>query len=120
MTPERLKEIAERAEKATGGEWEAQEPWGAAGTYARVKGPKMRLSARIHDGGRTPVFESVADAEFIAHARTDIPDLLRYITRLEKYKQHLPDCESWVVRGFIGDDFMKGKPCTCGLEGGSQ
>ena len=87
--------IKERLEKATAGEWKAVllKNWGSAGTYTQV----------IQDsGGCTRVVlesENAGDnADFIAHARQDIPYLLDEIERLRgllaKHDGHTADCAS--------------------------
>lgn len=65
MTDEQLQAIRDRAEKATPGEWE----YSPAGRI--YKDP---LDPIAFVGGRGN--QAVADADFIAHAHTDIPALL--------------------------------------------
>lgn len=71
MTPEQLAEIRARAEAATPG------PWGAVKWSAlwEIRTPAVEPGV---------AFElDHADAEFVSHARTDIPALLDYIEELE-------------------------------------
>lgn len=64
LTPERLAEIEARAKAATPGEWEA---FGLFGNEAHVW-----VNGRLIASGLTR-----NDARLVAHARTDIPALLR-------------------------------------------
>lgn len=78
MTAERITEIRERAEKATSGPWEVLNPRGEGNDYGLSRcdgiwGPG-ETAIVITDGGYYP--PTVPDAEFIVHARQDIPDLL--------------------------------------------
>lgn len=71
-----LDAIEARANAATGGKWEAM-PWqGDAGVCQLVNG---RYIVDVVTRGYT----RVADAEFIAHARTDVPDLIAEVRRLK-------------------------------------
>lgn len=74
MTPAELKAIANRAEAATKGPWVCKVPYADFPEDAVVVGPKY--------GG---MGEEMAwsDAEFIAHARTDVPKLLEYVRDLQ-------------------------------------
>jgi len=87
MTPEELKEIQERTEKATPGPW------------------RVERASFSDDGFAMFEIENVteiqkADADFIAHARTDIPKLLDCIKYLEyQVKMHETgtiDPEAWI------------------------
>lgn len=69
--------INERAEKATEGPWEG----GQEGNL-RVYGPHG-LGAAV-GGLLANVFKGRDNVSFIAHARTDVPDLCAYALRLEK------------------------------------
>jgi hypothetical protein len=80
---DRLQEIKNRAEKATPGPWEPQEPWGTCGnSWGRVKGPK---STRQYYGSMC--FDKMDDVEFIAHSRDDVPYLLSKVEAAEKLAQ---------------------------------
>jgi hypothetical protein len=69
MTDERKQQIRERAERATYGPWRV----GMESSYTRqVTAGGRRLMGRIGPN----------DAEFIAHSRTDIPDLLAEVDTL--------------------------------------
>lgn len=100
MTDERLSEIRARAEKATLGPWE----WDS---YNSIHAPEQKIdhdgekwckviaSIPDHPTGEDSFLaeqitersawyrESAANADLIAHARTDIPDLLDEIGRLK-------------------------------------
>lgn len=88
MTLERLKEIRERAEKATRGPWRVDTwPCGSKGspplaqTWAsdvRAKSGEI-LCFQDTDWTKPP---DHPDAAFIAHARSDVPDLLEEVERL--------------------------------------
>lgn len=83
-----LPAIRARAEKATKGPWKAEldeETWGSA--RGAVRGPNgldyiALLSAICPETEGDPL--DWRDAIFIAHSRTDIPDLLAYVEELEK------------------------------------
>ena len=80
MTPEELKAIEERCNKATPGPWTVDEHWD---TY--IWGPnKEMIAQKIVDirgvGERLPIKENM---EFVAHSREDVPALLAYIEELE-------------------------------------
>ena len=94
MTDERILEIKARAEAATPGPWENGWSNGVTGPTAAsfvdldkkcgiVSKPKEVFAGEYYAGVicRTAVGRD-ADAQFIAYARTDIPDLLRHIATL--------------------------------------
>lgn len=70
MTPEQLDEIEARANRATEG------PWEVIGGGEYVTGVSIVVAP--DDGGVTS-----ADAEFIASARTDVPQLVAEVRRLQ-------------------------------------
>lgn len=76
MTPERIAELRRLAEAATKGPWEAKEPAFMPGVKARVFGPGY---APKHDGKECL---PLADAAFIAAARSAVPELLDEVERL--------------------------------------
>lgn len=85
MTPEELNTIRERCEKATPGPWTTDRP-----TKPSDPDEFSKWVAICGLGGRTGVFADPPggqspwnDAQFIAHAREDIPALLDYIKELE-------------------------------------
>lgn len=74
MTPERLQEIRKRCDKAVEGPW-------------FTGGPNDGGLTSIEDGrcrGLYTIYAETHEADFIAHARTDVPELLDEIERLEK------------------------------------
>ena len=102
MTPERLNAIRRRAEAATEGPWSAANEHGnfpEADPLWRVS--QMRPgweSMSPTEGYITDVAETFSDdphadpnAEFIAHARTDVPDLLTEVKRLRLISARLYD-----------------------------
>ena len=101
MTPEELKEIKERAEKATNGPWTAMFTFGSSDLPSEI----------IYETGRTMLIEGIEvpdndhifelhsqaknptpDIRFIAHARTDIPKLIEALEKAIKvikiYAEH--------------------------------
>jgi hypothetical protein len=90
---ERLAEIRSRAEKATKGPWlhdidtdQNDMPF----VYTVVDKPGSEpLTVDINIG-------TVADAEFIANCRQDIPFLLSEVDRLSEALRKLRDCD-WVI-----------------------
>jgi len=100
MDQERIKEIGARCEAATPGPWTASEcEWecdcGKA-DYEKCTGedPATCGKGRVITGAFVPQTKTVeygdycdmddSDAEFIAHARQDVPDMLDYIAELEQ------------------------------------
>lgn len=74
MTPD-LDAIRKRADAASGGPWEVDAPLTAT-VRSRGTGTPIALCGMADDPG------VLADAEFITHAREDVPALLAEITRL--------------------------------------
>lgn len=64
----------ERAEKATPGNWDVHD----GGEYWDIQGPEGLVVSCGREGEVTVGWE---DAEFIAHARTDLPELARRLKR---------------------------------------
>lgn len=85
-----LEEIRKRCEAATEGPWFAGYP--NAGIIHELDGVWTKSKDLIADQTEKD------DALFIAHSRTDIPDLLAYIETLEASLK-----EAWEVIGFYGD-----------------
>lgn len=96
----RIQEIRERANAATAGEWEQ------ANKSVRVKGTQLDygcykaaptgfdggicncLGGGYQDGKKHPVnVQAVKNAEFISHARQDIPYLLDLLDQLQRERQ---------------------------------
>jgi hypothetical protein len=86
LTQEQIEEIRKRAEAATPGPWTyGGDKWGDLVVYA----PSLR---GFHNNGGEIADVSgdlLPDAEFIANARQDVPNLLAHIERLDKYIVHL-------------------------------
>jgi hypothetical protein len=86
LSPEDLEAIRGRAEAATEGPWSVDEISGDIDDY----GDALNVISRGVDGphgvglntGEEYQMYSVADATFIAHARTDVPKLLEEVGRL--------------------------------------
>lgn len=72
LTTEQLNTIKERAEKAQSGPWEIDD----------IDRTIWNMSGRNYVGSLRKF--PIADIEFIAHARTDIPALLQSIDELKK------------------------------------
>ena len=81
MTPEAIAEIRVRAEAATPGAW--RDDRRADGVPA-VHNGKVRICDTYRADG-----QSVLNAEFIAHAREDIPALLAEVERLRTAEESL-------------------------------
>lgn len=79
MTPERLAEIEARAEAATAGCWLAIPDNTYVGVHVGIQHESTGLISPIPRKDH-----AYADANFIAHARTDIPDLIAEVKRLKK------------------------------------
>jgi hypothetical protein len=82
MTAERLAEIAGRCSAATTGPWSASPAgWVDRPPYASIN----RMA-----------FVEVADAEFVAHSRADVPDLVAEVKRLTAAV-----IQPWAAGGFV-------------------
>lgn len=103
MTPEQLNEITARHEAATPGPWKHDDgdTWGDYSIYA----PNREFLANI--GGPIQVIEIVSDtdkanAEFIAHARQDIPNLVTEVKRLaaerDTWKNDVEGLEDRIIK----------------------
>lgn len=79
MNEQRLKDIKERADKATGGNW-----FRAFSNGIEIYSDKEESEIVVEDVGVV----RYTDAEFISHARQDIPDLINEIERLQKFKDY--------------------------------
>jgi hypothetical protein len=74
LTPERLAEIEKRCNAATAGPWERNEAY-----------PTQLHSSTKHAGSLVVIINGMnfpRDVDFVLHSRTDIPDLLSEIKRL--------------------------------------
>ncbi|MYR28648.1 MULTISPECIES: hypothetical protein [unclassified Streptomyces] len=88
LTPERLREIAERAAAATAGPWCSDSAEIHQGAEYVAGALWIGETCRVDDadGG-------AADAAFVAAARADVPDLLAEVTRLRAEVDQLRDVE---------------------------
>lgn len=91
ITPERLAEIREREQAATPGPWRTHDGFVPAGGYVatvlsgegNATEPRAWLPTFSNDTGSPMARNVEADAEFMAHAREDVPALLAHIVELE-------------------------------------
>lgn len=88
MSPERLKEIRARCDKATEGPWwthssktRCDEVWHGKD---ELLGEEL---ADFYDSAFQHIGEN--NASFVAHARTDLPDCLHEIERLKEREEYL-------------------------------
>ncbi len=96
VNEKRLDEIRKRAKKAVQGPWYAQD-----GIYCRADG-RQQWIFHTEDGDyrHSTLSEEESEQEqrdneaFVAHARTDIPDLLAYVEMLKKKVNELEDYNS--------------------------
>lgn len=77
-----LDEARRLTEAATPGPWEACGDWAVTSPECNICGTQHLCS--IHDGGRTSRRPAIADAEFIAAARTLVPALISEIEQLRE------------------------------------
>lgn len=115
LTPAQLAEIRQRAEKATPG------PWGAV--YSEDGEGEADLFAYSGGGGHVvaefPDYDNnaVQDAEFCAHARQDVPDLLAHIAHQDatiaalREALDILDFDGADDAGWNLDEAMKGVEC---------
>lgn len=100
MTTERLAEIQARAEAATEGPWGTNTP--ARQIFAADEQGEKRPRTGMRPAGDTfPLIGQIMlppDAEFCAHARTDIPFLLALIARLQGAMPTDEQRERWAER----------------------
>lgn len=84
MTEEQLHAIQQRAEQATDGPWEAWVPDSELEDPAINAQDGNWIAGTAYDGQSLSRAHNVeADTIFIAHARQDIPDLLKEVRRLQ-------------------------------------
>lgn len=84
-TEQRLREIEERASRATPGPWEA---YGVGGIH--MDGTSDGYSLRTARGRRLhSPYMTQADADFAAHAREDVPWLLSLLREREEENRRL-------------------------------
>ena len=125
MDKKQIEEIRSRAEAATPGPWHnydrgigyevhvgpaTEKHWWQAGEDGHERGGECSC---IHDGFRETI-PNEQNADFIAHARQDIPDLL---DALEAAQKRIAELEG-VMRSIIGERDPNGfYPCGCELYG---
>jgi hypothetical protein len=97
LTEARIAEIEARANAATEGPWQASwDTFEDTDTY-RVEQKATELVIRTSaESYETDNDELFGDIDFIAHARTDIPDLLDEVKRL---REELRERDAGVARG---------------------
>lgn len=82
LSEQRLAEIRARVEAAQVGPWE----WWTSCSFRRLSGPDGKdggvLRAVVYRDGQPGIEGSEEDMSLLAHARTDIPDLLEEVERL--------------------------------------
>lgn len=92
MTDERIAGIRKRAEAATGGLWVVVHD----GTERSISTTE---SGRFVCHLNSNMLRYSADADFIAHARADIPDLLAELERIQGWGDNtMADCLSLLVK----------------------
>ena len=93
-----LAAIRGRVEKATEGPWHRIE---SRDVFAAIVAPSIATICMD--------CENASDADFIANARTDIPQLLALVDRLLPYCGHKAGCNK-----VEGDGIGRKWPCDCG------
>ena len=89
MSAPDLNAIRARAAAATEGPWRAEYSWEQGNCVVPGDAQSTREAFAV-----TRLYHQAADAEFIAHARQDIPDLCDEVERLRHYRS-LPDGYVW-------------------------
>lgn len=85
MTDEELQEIRDRVDAAIEGPWQRHSYASSAGLdTTRVNMWPPCYSAKCEGGPRINEHQVELNAEFIAHSRTDVPNLLNEVERLKK------------------------------------
>ena len=106
MTPERLEAIRQRVEKATQGPWNFE---GNKWQDGYVIYSPIKRGFHNNGGEVAEVDDSYepSDAEFIANARQDIPDLLAEVERLRYALESIVNIDGW----YIDRDFDVNEAC---------
>lgn len=99
MTPDELAAILARAEAATPGPWEVYPTSPPVGSSWLLSG-EVSIGMMAPKGGAGSQ-DHLADAEFCAHARTDVPALVAEVRRVEEER----DAFSEAMR--VRDDDMR-------------
>jgi hypothetical protein len=94
LSKDDLAAIAARADAATPGPWTARGPHSPSGVPAHVVWKRTEADGRVHtdfvaDVPSTNRRKEVADAAFIAAARTDVVDLLAHVAELQAENERL-------------------------------
>lgn len=94
ITPERRKEIKARIEAASSGPWKSD--YGERVAIDFPTPEEYDSSKAVYDAGKYSAYGLIPhgivhknDADFIAHARQDIPDLLETIDELEEQRDKM-------------------------------
>ena len=95
MTNEELQVIKERVAKATVGPWEWRNDcyddfWLASNHF-------IVADSFGYDDGDSTIRVSEADAEFIAHARQDVPTLVAEVERLREALLLIQNSDTWLI-----------------------
>ena len=109
LTADDLDTIEQRANAATEGPWEASAHDHAAGDVPILDRTGQYLVI-CPDCGVRGGYERV-DAEFIAHARSDVPVLVAEVRRLRAMEQRVRELHEWYCAGCEGTDPECGPMC---------
>ena len=109
LTAADLDTIEQRANAATEGPWEASAHDHAAGDVPILDRTGHYLVI-CPDCGVRGGYER-ADAEFIAHARSDVPALLAEVRRLRAAAERVRELHEWYCAGCEGTDPECGPMC---------
>lgn len=95
ITPARLDEIEARWKKATEGPWHVDEivdEWGDTEGTVEVlsRGIRSKSAGGLNTGDESELF-SPEDADFIAYAHDDVPDLVARVRELERERDEARD-----------------------------
>lgn len=104
MTTNRLDQIEARAKAATDGPWERNRTYLGGAYLVSVRSPHVTVAEGFLK----------RDAEFIAHARADVPDLVAFVRDVEA--RHAARSNG-ARNGWLGEPFTDcagcGKPWPC-------
>ena len=111
MTDEKLKEIEERANKATPKPWKPS--IGGVQILTDSEGedawffPRIPVLAGPEKNKKELIDQTLANVEFIRHSRQDVPDLITEIRRLKDWQVRAvveleADCQNGCYFGFEG------------------
>ena len=96
----RLNEIEARANAATEGPWEAEHHYNRlTGKHVVSEIPRVAECMGNGDGG----LDCKEDAEFIAHARTDVPDMAAALRAVLEVHQDGGESQGYLDDGSYGD-----------------